>query len=196
MWKVWLILIIAIVLFVAAVGGSFYGAWYFALRNHSTIGKDEWTSFTTIAGLGTAAAAALLTALVSVLNLFGQTKTTREVQRVTKVIERRIPAYGILYAAARGYYRHLVPLETGNFSVEFIQQAEMKMEEAEADIFFVKDDYANAWSAFWQHARRAKEEVSRHIHEPEQRKAFWREQCKILANDLAEMKSIAKKLLD
>jgi FtsZ-binding cell division protein ZapB len=182
--------------FLAMVAGSLYGAYALTLAGRNPPSVDDWKNFTTVAGLGTVASASILSAISSLLNLFAQAKTARELERVKKVLERRIPAYAALYSAATTYYRQLAPLETGAFSLDNVEAAENRMKDAEGEILYVDSEYKSAWYKFWQDARYSKEKVNRDLSQLDERKDFWRERAKVLAGDLERMKQIANPVLD
>jgi hypothetical protein len=196
MWKVYVWLTILVLLFLGATAGSVYTAWYYTLRiPQGPTHADDVKNFATIAGLGTTAAGALLAALASFINLTAQFKTSKEVERVKKVLEKRIPAYASLFAAAHAYYRLLAPLETGEFNTQAIEVGEAKMKEAEGETLFVEEGYTNAWYKFWSDARFTKEKVNRDHPDVEGRRKYWHERCGLLAGDLAAMRKIAQPII-
>ncbi len=182
-----------IFIYIALILLTFYAAWFVTLSH--VVGwpsPDDWKNFYSLAGVGVAAVSGIMGAWASFRNLAAQAKTSLDLERMKKVLEKSIPAYGSLFAAANTYYRALAPLETGSFSLDVIEIAEAKMKEAEGESLFVSDEYANVWNDFWQQARYTKEKVNKDLHTVEDRKKFWNEASKILAQALSEMRRLGQ----
>jgi len=185
----------------------FYLSWYFTLKRlPGDPSPDDWKNFYSLVGVGIAAVTGITGVWVSVRNAGKQASLSKELEtlkselgrdleRVKAVLEKSIPAYGTLYAAASRYYRSLAPLETGNFNLDVIEDAETNMKLAEGDTLFVIGDYVTQWRHFWQMARAMKEEVNKGVVAPEARKEFWRRHAKPLGDALNGLKHIADRVL-
>jgi hypothetical protein len=72
-----------------------------------------------------------MTAWLSIQNITAQTKASESLERIKRVPDKRIPAHGDLFSAASNYYREPAPLESGQFDVMKVEDAQTKMKEVE-----------------------------------------------------------------
>ncbi|VTR94755.1 unnamed protein product [Gemmata massiliana] len=180
-----------LILCATLIGAVFYVAWLLTLDGHALPSADDWKNFYSLVGVGIAAVSGIIGVWVSFRNLAAQAKTSVDVERVKKSLEKSVPAYGNLFASASRYYRSLAPLETGNFNIEVIENSEGKMKDVEGEIVFVDNDYEKLWFDFWQEARYIKEQSSKPL-SPEERKHLWSVYVKSLSARLNKMKEVAK----
>jgi hypothetical protein len=188
-----LIIVLAYAILVASAIGA---AWLVTMDHGFAAPADEWKTFASTATVGVTAVSAVMAAWMSIRNLTMQGRISEEVEKVKKVLDKRIPAHGDLYAAAINYYRVLVPLETGHFDVGIVEGAETKMKDSEGLTVYVSEQYADHWTTFWQRARYLKEKVHKDVHESSARIELWRATTRGLSAELSEMKRIARALFE
>lgn len=179
-------------LYLFLVSGAVVTAACFTLSDQPTV--DDWKNFGSAATVGLTAASAVMAAWLSIRNIAVQAKASESLERIKKVLDKRIPAHGDLFAAASSYYRELAPLESGQFDLGRIELAETRMKDAEGVLVYVGEEYSQAWMEFWQLARFMKEGVHKSLADPAERRQHWRENNSKLANSLSEMKRIAAKV--
>lgn len=184
-----------LVAFAVLLCGVIAASWYITLNGKNPATADDWKNFATIAGVGAAAVAGLISTWVSFRNLDAQARTSRDLEQVKQVLAHSIPAYGVLFAAASKYYRCLAPLETGQLDRGIVEGAEEGMKQAEGDTLFVSDDFLSHWQGFWTHARYLKEMAHADATTDEDRKKLWAAKCKALAWDLKSMRNVAQGLV-
>jgi hypothetical protein len=154
---------------------------------------DDLKNFGSAGIIGVTAISAVMTAWLSIRNITAQTKASESLERIKMVLDKRIPAHGDLFSAASNYYRELAPLESGQFDVMKVEDAETKMKEVEGRVVYVGEEYARVWMNFWQSARYVKEKAHAELHDVEARKEHWKPVSKSLAGQLEEMRRIAAK---
>lgn len=184
--------ILAIVVLLAFARYQFLAPSYDAGKDPSI---DDWKNASTFTVAGLAAIGAIVSAWASFVNADSQAHTATELERVKKVLERSVPAYGSMFAAAHRYYRALAPLETGNFLTDQPESAEAAMKDAEGEIIWVADEFANLWLELWQTARFLKEKAAKISHDRDAQKKLWQDRARKISDLLAELKSSARKLV-
>ena len=173
----------------------------FILKINSAITEEEkrrkLDNFVSILAVCFTGVSAFVAAAVSIHNVSVQSQMSQDLEKVKKVLERRITAYADLYAAAMNYYRALAPLDTGDFSLICIEDAEAEMKRVEGLILYVSEPYADKWQQFWQKARYTKEKVHREVFTSEERKKFWDEEenVKVFGRYLKELENLARQQL-
>lgn len=157
------------------------------------ITDEEWKSFASTSTVGLTGVSAFLAAVLSIHNASTQAHISQDLEKVKKVLEKGIAAHGDLYAAAINYYRVLAPLDTGDFSLIDVENAEAEMRKVEGLTLYVSEKYASKWLILWQHARYIKETVHKDISNPEDRKKFWQqENAKKFGKYLKELENLAR----
>lgn len=164
-----------------------------AINQGTSVGQEPWKGFASLAPIFVTVATAFETVLISLYTLHQQLAAARDLEKLRKVTEKSVPAFGELYAAASNYYRALAPLQTGDFDLAVIEEAESRMKSAEGASLFVADDYSDEWLSYWQSARYHKEYVSRNVHNPTDRASYWPKAAKDLAQGLGKMRGMAQR---
>jgi hypothetical protein len=184
-----------LVIYLVLLGGAVWAAWWVTTSSPATNPpQDFWKNFGSTATVGVTAVSAFMAAWVSLRNLAVQSRTSVEVERVKRVLDKRVPAHGDLFSAARNYYRLLAPLESGEFNWDSIEGAETRMKDAEGLTVYVSEEYARYWMRFWQKARYLKEKVNRDVPHKNERIQLWRDNVKDLADELNKMETMARAL--
>jgi hypothetical protein len=135
-------------------------------------------------------AASIITVLVNVFIFIMQFLLTQDVERLKRIAEKSIPAFGDLYAGATNYYRALAPLQTGDFDLIEIEKAEDKMKIVEGNALFVTAEYRQEWMKFWQSARYHKEHANKNVQKAD-RSTYWGTAAKDLGKHIRELQRIA-----
>lgn len=173
-------------------------SWFVVIGSRPPIGTqppittDEIKSYSLTVGVGSTVINSFMTVLISMSNLSKQEKTSQNLEKVKRVLDKRIPAHGDLYAAAINYYRTLAPLETGNFNFSKLEKAELLMKKTEGLTVYVSDQYAKQWQDFWHHARYIKEYIHNNISDPEQRKIYWKDNVKEIGERIHQLQNSAR----
>jgi hypothetical protein len=114
-------------------------------------------SFVKVAGIGLTLLAAIMTALVTLLNSYMQAALSRELEGIKPLLTLQFGAYKELNAAAVGLFDTLSRLQNGQYAKSLGAAADQKMTEASPHVLFTPKPYRDSWVMFQWEARRAKE---------------------------------------
>jgi hypothetical protein len=184
-----------LLLYVTLLAGAVWGAWELApaLAPPNATRADQWKGVATFIPILGTLVTSLMTGIIALYSLFAQLAAARDLERLKKLVEKSVPAYGELYAAAATYYRVLAPLQTGDFNASAIETAEEKMKASEGSSLFVVEDFSDAWLGFWQESRFHKEYIAKSLTDSQQRQEYWRDHvAKDLGSRLNGLKAIAR----
>jgi hypothetical protein len=154
------------------------------------IAIEHKQNFLTLLPIVLTFSASLLTVAMNMYIFSTQFLITRDVERLKRIAEKSIPAFGQLFGAATNYYRILAPLQTGNFNAEDVEKAEDRMKEVEGVTIFVTEQYRNEWMTFWQRARFHKEYINKNIQQ-ENRAKYWPTVAKDLGAHINNLQRLA-----
>lgn len=163
---------IALVAIYAAAGfGAVYVA-YTTIKDPFGAGKEE---FLKLAGIGLTLVSAVMAGLITLINTNIQIHTTQNIEQIKPLLALEFPAYRDLNGAALGYHDVLSRLATGNFDLGLVTEAEKEMKKCYGSLYFLPDEFQDAWWAFWTQARNMKEFADKSIatNPAFDQKAYW-----------------------
>jgi hypothetical protein len=173
-------------------GGIIAAAYAYA---PPTVGK--WEEFARLGTLGFAALSAITAPVTSLFIAYRQAKLQRQIESLRTDLQTQVEffkitvpqgrsAYLQLYGAAFRYYHVLAPLETGNWDIRRIREAENQMIEVGPQAPFLPvDDHRRLWLRFWQAARRTAEKANR-LGDSQSRRNLWTENVRTLGGLLRQ----------
>jgi hypothetical protein len=162
MYKTKSILIAVLIILIVVGVGIYFLPSYLAgqISQFTTQPPPNVEAYLRISGTWLTALTAVMAALMSLVNVLIQVSMSRNIESLKPLLSMQYTAYKDLNGSAIAMFDALSRLQNNAYDSDLAQLADQEMTKASGTIFFVPNDYREAWLNFQYWARLAKENAN------------------------------------